>query len=317
MRAVVANLSIVALLAVPLFIPSAPVRSEELQGLLAMGHEVRSLQPCGDDRTLWLKLRGALRQELEAAVRRLTTQPYEAVYAELDGWPAKTPADGFAADYDGVFEVTEIRHVSKAGVDACRLQRLMARHRTTAVDGLRTYVFVCSDHLAVTVRASTTEAWLFHPGGTRRLTAMPAGRGNGYSDGVFELRIEGEQARLGETGGPYRSCRNDPRRAVWEQAKLDGADFRAVGNEPGWSLEIRQGRRMVLLADYGATRIELPLPAPELDRTARRTRWDAGEIILEVIGRPCRDTMSGESFDAEVFVYWQGRALRGCGRALH
>ncbi|MGB5613934.1 MAG: hypothetical protein WBM67_14900 [Sedimenticolaceae bacterium] len=92
--------------------------------------------------------------------------------------------------------------------------------------------------------------------------------------------------------------------------------LRAVGNEPGWSLEILAGTRMVLLADYGATRLELPLPEPTVDHATRRTRWDAGEIRLEVIGRPCRDSMSGESFETEVIVHWQGSTLRGCGRGV-
>lgn len=78
-----------------------------------------------------------------------------------------------------------------------------------------------------------------------------------------------------------------------------------------------RGKSHVLIADYGATRVELPLPEPSVDHDARSTRWDAGENILEVIGRPCRDSMSGESFETEVIVNWKGRTLRGCGRALH
>lgn len=181
----------------------------------------------------------------------------------------------------------------------------------------KTYAFVCSGNMAFTVRTSRAEAWVFHQSGTRRLPAIPAERGIKYSDGAFELWIEGEHAQLRKTGGPPLSCRNNPRRAMWERAKLDGADFRAVGNEPGWSLEIMQRRRMVLIADYGATRLELPLPEPTVDRTTRHTRWDAGEIILEAFGRPCHDSMSGELFETEVIVHWQGLTLRGCGRALH
>ncbi len=67
-----------------------------MRGLLVMGHEVRSLQPCGNDRTLWLSVRGALRQELETAIRRLTMRPYEAVYVEFDGEPATEPAGRLA-----------------------------------------------------------------------------------------------------------------------------------------------------------------------------------------------------------------------------
>ena len=296
---------------------STAVSAAEMRGLLVMGHEARSLQPCDDGRTLWVSVRGALLQQLTAAVHQLTMRPYEAVYAELDGEPGSAPAGEFAADYDGTVEVRELRFVSKEGVDACRRERALARPAAAQIVAPQTYVFVCSDNRAYTVRATGAEAWIFRREGTRRLPAVPAGQGTRYADGVFELRIENELAQLGDSGGPLVSCRNDPRRAVWERAKLDGADFRAVGNEPGWNLEILAGTRMRLIADYGASRVEVPLPEPTIDRELRRTRWDAGEIVLEVIGRPCRDSMSGESFETEVSVHWQGRTFKGCGRALH
>ncbi len=131
------------------------------------------------------------------------------------------------------------------------------------------------------------------------------------------LSIEGERARLGEAGGDLRSCRNDPRRAEWERAKLDGADFRAVGGEPRWSLEIFDGRRLVLVTGAGGSRSELTLPEPSADPEARATRWQKDELIFEVIGRPCRDSTSGEELESEVRLEWRGRSFRGCGRALH
>ena len=187
----------------------------------------------------------------------------------------------------------------------------------TEAPAAATYVFVCDDRSQVVVRVTGDEAWVFRPAGTIRL---PAAAGDGeaeFSDGSFSLSIKGEHARLREAGGDLRSCRNDRRRAVWEKSKLDGADFRAVGNEPGWSLEIFAGRRLVLVTDYGESRTELTLDEPSADRQARTTRWEARDLILEVIGRPCRDSMSGEELESEVRLTWQGRSLRGCGRALH
>jgi putative lipoprotein len=152
-------------------------------------------------------------------------------------------------------------------------------------DKAATYVFVCSEQTAYTVRATEAKAWVFHQKGTLMLPAVPAKMGTKYSDGAFELWIDGQQAQLGESGSKLQRCRNGRRRAVWEKAKLDGADFRPVGNEPGWNLEILEGSRIVLVADYGVSRVELPLPQPTVDRDARMTRWDAGELIAEVIGR--------------------------------
>jgi uncharacterized membrane protein len=201
--------------------------------------------------------------------------------------------------------------VSRDGVEACRAEKPAAAEQAV------TYVFLCDDQAAYTVRATKAKAWIFRSQGTLMLAAVPAETGVKYSDGAFELRIDGEQAQLGESGEALLQCRNDRRRAVWEKAKLDGADFRAVGNEPGWNLEIREGGRILLVADYGATHVERPLPAPVVDQETRTTRWDADDLILEVIGRPCTDTMSGESFQSTVVLNWQKQTLRGCGRALH
>jgi uncharacterized membrane protein len=182
---------------------------------------------------------------------------------------------------------------------------------------ITTYVFVCPSGLAFSARTSSTEDWVFLPGETRQLLPVPAETGNRYRDAFVELSIIGQAAHLISPDGSAQWCRNNPGQAVWERAKLDGADFRAVGNEPGWSLEIIAGNRMLLITDYGASRVELPLPKPYVNQTNRKTRWDTGELIVEITGRPCRDSMSGEIFESEVSVQWQGRMLSGCGRALH
>ena len=117
------------------------------------------------------------------------------------------------------------------------------------------------------------------------------------------------------------SANGDPRRSVWEHAKLEGVDFRAVGNEPGWLLEIRNGRSILLVSDYGARRDRFPAPEPRVETDAARTRYETREgdhrltVVLE--GRSCRDSMSGEAFETRVTVTLDDRTLRGCGRALH
>ena len=305
------------LLLVLLLIISATASARAIPGLLVMGHEVRSLQPCGEEQFYWLKLRGDLRRQLQAAVDDLTSQPYEVVYAELNGEFAARPESGFGADYAGSIEVEGIGVVSKQGIETCRSGRLKPNPEAVAAVETRTYAFVCDKGLAFTARTGPTEAWVFLPGETRKLSQVPIKTGKRYRDAVFELSIDGQAAQLAGPDGGVEWCRNDPRRAVWERAKLDGVDFRAVGNEPGWSLEIIAGDRILLITDYGGSRVELPLPEPDVDQTNRRTRWDAGKIIVDVTGRPCRDSMSGELFDTEVSVQWQGQTLSGCGRALH
>jgi uncharacterized membrane protein len=288
-----------------------------MRGLLVLGHEVRSLQLCGGTRVFWLHAPGPLRQQLQTEYDRLTNRPYQPVYIEIAGEFSEAPASGFAADYDGTVVISEVRLVSGDGIEACGAEPPSEALEPAAVDKTATYVFVCGEQATYTVRVSGFEAWVFHPQGTLKLPAVPTGTGEKYADGAFELWIEGEQAQIGETGSNLQRCQNDPRRAIWEQAKLDGADFRAVGNEPGWNLEIQAGSRIVLVTDYGASRVERPLPQPAVDRASRTTRWDADGLILEITGRPCRDSMSGESYESTVLVTWGEQILQGCGRALH
>ncbi len=300
-----------------LLVFTATASAREIRGLLVMGHEVRSLQPCGEELFYWLQLDGDLRQQLQAAVNDLTSQPYEVLYAEIDGEMTAQAESGFGADYAGAIKVLNIGVVSQQGIEACRSERLQPGREAAAVVETRTWAFVCRTGLVFTARTSPDEAWVFLPGGTRKLMPVPAATGNRYRDAYFELSIDGQAAQLARADGSVQWCRNDPRRAVWERAKLDGADFRAVGNEPGWSLEIIAGNRIVLITDYGASRLQLPLPEPDVDQTNRRTRWDTGELIVDVTARPCRDSMTGDLFEAQVSVQWQGKTLSGCGRALH
>ena len=122
-----------------------------------------------------------------------------------------------------------------------------------------------------------------------------------------------------ELKGPedFGPCRYDHRRSIWESAKLSGVSFRAVGQEPGWILELRDGDRMDFSFDYGQRRIEVPAPEPESDAEARLSRFESWPILVEIHGRPCTDTMSGEAFAATVVIQLADRTFNGCGRALY
>ena len=46
---------------------------------------------------------------------------------------------------------------------------------------------------------------------------------------------------------------------VWHAAKLRGVAFRAIGQEPGWLLEITNGEEILLVTDYGKNKKSYPL----------------------------------------------------------
>lgn len=111
---------------------------------------------------------------------------------------------------------------------------------------------------------------------------------------------------------------DDP--SPWRAAAARGVDFRAVGNEPGWFLELDDGVQIVLVTDYGRRRVEAPAPEPAVDEAARevtfRTQARGAPLVVTLAPGPCEDTMSGETFDTTVTVTYGGETLRGCGRAL-
>ncbi len=88
-----------------------PVAKEELRvvkGTLIWGHEVRSFKADGDSLEYWVAdSTGALKNDYEKTVGN-GAKPYTPVYVELKVRDMGKPTDGFALDYDGVYQVEEI-----------------------------------------------------------------------------------------------------------------------------------------------------------------------------------------------------------------
>ncbi len=97
-------------------------------------------------------------------------------------------------------------------------------------------------------------------------------------------------------------------------------DFRAVGQEPGWQLEMRMGSEMRLTYDYGKGSAVTPAARVQLDgKTGTRTfhaRTEANDLRVEIVPVACQDSMSGKSYPATVTVTLNDRSFRGCGESL-
>ncbi|ENO86145.1 META domain-containing protein [Thauera linaloolentis] len=116
---------------------------------------------------------------------------------------------------------------------------------------------------------------------------------------------KGDSARLELAGVSQPECR---------LAGGEERSFRAVGNEPGWRLDVT-ANALVLLTDLGNTRVVAPGPLVEEVDGLRHYRAGTpdGEMSVTVAKRLCVDSMSGMPHPAEVEVNWQGETLRGCG----
>jgi len=105
----------------------------------------------------------------------------------------------------------------------------------------------------------------------------------------------------------------------WDQARARGAEFRAIGQEPGWSLEIDQGRSIRYIGDYGQVQLTVPPPEPTRDSAGAvtyRVQADSRDLTVVIREEPCQDVMSGEAFTHAVTIRLDGRELAGCGRML-
>nr|MBC8425860.1 MliC family protein [bacterium] len=116
-------------------------------------------------------------------------------------------------------------------------------HDTFQASPPETYAYDCDDGTQVVAhfenRSGRDEVVLFLPGRTVRLPVVPAASGAKYGDGETSWWVKGiDETRLGFAGAEPCLCRLNPARTRWEDAKLRGVDYRALGNEPGWILEI-------------------------------------------------------------------------------
>jgi membrane-bound inhibitor of C-type lysozyme len=185
----------------------------------------------------------------------------------------------------------------------------------------KTYVYECNDGYGFVARVQGGKAWLFLPGKTISLPHVPSGSGAKYSEDQITYWSKGDEALFEIGSEKHTKCKNNRAMAIWEDAKLRGVDFRAIGNEPGWNLEIIMSDKIVFVGNYGQNRYEFITTGPSIDQQARTTVYkvhnDKHEMSVILVGRRCRDTMSGEAFETTVTVILDAKKYQGCGKALH
>lgn len=91
--------------------------------------------------------------------------------------------------------------------------------------------------------------------------------------------------------------------------------YRAIGQEPGWSLDIMNDR-LALELDYGDKRLEFT-PKPEPVETDGATQYNlpsnGPESKIIIYHELCADVMSGMNYPDRVQVMVDGQPYDGCG----
>lgn len=169
----------------------------------------------------------------------------------------------------------------------------------------------------ITVRMDESVLLLWRPETPRsdplQLAADAAASGVRYAGDGVQFWSKGDRA-LYRQDGEERRCRLRNEQRPWREAWLRGVDFRAVGQEPAWLLEIVEGGETLLITDYGARQERWPTPTAV--PTAQGWQREAEGLRLDWEDRPCEDLMSGQAHRAQVRVHREGVTLNGCGERL-
>jgi len=105
----------------------------------------------------------------------------------------------------------------------------------------------------------------------------------------------------------------------WENARAAGVDFRAVGQEPGWLLDIYTRGIIKFAWDYGDNYAEFAVAgstSPQEGVTRYEAHSDGRALVVTIRRFPCEDVMSGQAYPSTVEVVIDGRTLTGCGRSV-
>jgi len=155
-------------------------------------------------------------------------------------------------------------------------------------------------------------------GRSRSLPLAPSASGARYADDIGnEFWTKGASGTL-TLDGEKHECTRTNVASPWDEARSRGVAFRAVGNEPGWLVEIGQGETPSLHAqlDFGSRTLDIPSVQPR----PRNTGWTGqtangtkAELVIEL--KPCQDD-AGAHFDVTAQLHAGGKTYTGCGAFL-
>jgi membrane-bound inhibitor of C-type lysozyme len=186
---------------------------------------------------------------------------------------------------------------------------------------LRAYVWQCADGQTLVMRNLFRERAIaidFHDG-TRRLDQTPSGSGARYADGTMVFWTKGSSAMLERQGEPAVQCEERRADSLREDARARGVVYRALGNEPGWILEVGPANRLSWTTNYGQDRHDFgqaqATTAPD-GTNVYTAQQDGVSIKASLKAERCIDD-GDVAYDHVVTVESGGQTYRGCGTRLN
>ena len=170
----------------------------------------------------------------------------------------------------------------------------------------------------VTSPGKNQNIWVFQPDKTSQLHASTSRNSPAFGSADLGISFQNDTATI-SIDGNTDSCHKNYRASIWEEAKLRGVEFRGIGNEPPWQLEIGPNS-IVLKTGYELSAQTYPLvnsTGKSQQSTRYQTHTDNGQLTISIRAEHCADSMSGEEFASTVVISVDKLKLTGCGRPLH
>jgi membrane-bound inhibitor of C-type lysozyme len=187
---------------------------------------------------------------------------------------------------------------------------------------LRAYVWECADGQTLVMRNLFREKAVaidFHDG-TRRLDQVISGSGAKYADAAVTFWTKGSTATLERQGTAPVQCEERRAFSLREDARARGVVYRAMGNEPGWVLEIGPQARLNWTTNFGSEThaYDTSQETAESGGPGRVFTAGAGDQAIRITVRQERCVDDGEvEHDHSAMVEFGGTTLRGCGTRLN
>lgn len=162
------------------------------------------------------------------------------------------------------------------------------------------------------------------PDGALSLPLATSASGARYADHRGnEFWTKGDTGTLARAGGKQSECvradQSSKPGSPWDRAKQRGVAFRAIGQEPGWVVEVGQGEAPTLHGqlDYG----ERTLDVVRMQGLSGLLGWagtqaDGTPVRLVLERKACNDTMSDHLYPVQAVLEVGGTTYRGCGKFL-
>ena len=94
--------------------------------------------------------------------------------------------------------------------------------------------------------------------------------------------------------------------------------FHAVGQEPGWTMDIATGHNVEVIADYGSKTATFKAPARlALEGTSSfAVSQGKSSLAVSIVKKACEDAMSGKPYAYTVTMTLDRKRYEGCGEVL-